>query len=317
MNFKEHVCFDRTIIINFPDDWIIKEKDKNLLKVSFPIGPYPTLDCYINCFDNPKINTDEKIKKYLLDGLDFVDKIENISENIYTLKHKFKSEGDNLLLFKLVNVLKPRTFREIRLSLAWPDNEEANKFVDNISRILEIVINKIKFSKVKTAFDEIGVFKNKLNNLILEKNTFWGNLEIFLPKRWIKIQDFSGKSVVINVDNSKNFNLFFEYFDIKIKKNNENKDQIAANFINQITKDVLVEGQSLVKAGEDNYLFSFNSIENNADENIKNNIWYRMCIRGSYIKIVSFIFTYKIEFSNKGILYYNKINDLIKSAELN
>ena len=52
MNFKEHVCFDRTIIINFPDDWIIKEKNKNLLKVSFPIGPYPTLDCYINCFDN-------------------------------------------------------------------------------------------------------------------------------------------------------------------------------------------------------------------------------------------------------------------------
>ena len=69
MNFKEYVCFDRTIIINFPDDWIVKEKDRNLLKVSFPIGPYPILDCYINCFDNPKINTDEKIKEYILDGM--------------------------------------------------------------------------------------------------------------------------------------------------------------------------------------------------------------------------------------------------------
>ena len=82
MIFKEHAAFDRTIIINFPHDWKIKEKDRNLLKVSFPIGPYPTLDCYINCFDNPKINTDEKIKKYLLDGIDLVEKIENLPENI-------------------------------------------------------------------------------------------------------------------------------------------------------------------------------------------------------------------------------------------
>ena len=317
MNFKEHVCFDRTIIINFPDDWIIKEKDKNLLKVSFPIGPYPTLDCYINSFDNPKINTDEKINKYLLDGVDFADKIENLPQNIYMLKHKFKTDGDSLLLFKLVNVLKPRTFREIRFSLTWPDNKEANKFVDNISKILEIVIKKIKFSKVKTAFDEIGVFKNKLNNLILEKNTFWRKLEIFLPKRWTKIRDNEAKSVIINVDKAKNFNLFFEFFDIKISQKTNNKDQIAASFINQITKDVLIEDQSLVKAGEDNYLFSFNSSEKIADEDFKNYIWYRMSVRGSYINVASFIFTYKTELNNLGILYYNKINDLIKSAELN
>lgn len=317
MNFKEHVCLDKTITINLPDNWVVKEKDRNLLKVSFPTGPYPSLDCYINCFDNPKINTDEKIKKYLLDGIDLEDKIENLPKNIYTLKHKLKSEGDNLLLFKIVNVLKPRTFREIRFSLAWPDNEEANKIVDNIIKVLEIVIKKIKFSKDKTVFDEIGVIQNKLNNLILEKNTFWKNLEIFLPKRWKKIENSSSKSVAINVDSTRNFNLLFEYFDIKINQDNENRDQVATNFINEITRDVSVEGQSLEKAGEDNYLFSFYTIENNRDEKIKNHIWYRICVKESYIKIVSFIFTYKIEFNNIGTLYYNKINDLIKSAELN
>ena len=317
MNFKEHECLDRTIIINFPNDWIIKEKNKNLLKVSFPIGPYPTLDCYINCFDNPKINTDEKIKKYLLDGIDFVDKIEKLSQNTYILKHKIKSDGDNLLLFKLVNVLETRTFREIRFSLAWPDNDEANKFVDNISKVLEIVINKIKFSKVKTPFDEIGVIKNKLSNLVLERNIFWKKLEIFLPKRWTIVQDSSDKSVVIKVDSNKNLNLIFEFFEIKVNQDSQNKDQIVTNFINEITKDVFVEDKALVKADDNNYLFSFYSIENNKDENLKNYIWYRICVKDSYIKIVSFIFTYNFKLNNVGELYYDKINNLIKSAELN
>ena len=48
MNFKEHSCLDNTVLISFPDDWIVKEKDNNVLKVNFPFGPYPTLDCYIN-----------------------------------------------------------------------------------------------------------------------------------------------------------------------------------------------------------------------------------------------------------------------------
>ena len=32
MNFKEHACLDRTILISFPDDWVVKEKDNNVLK---------------------------------------------------------------------------------------------------------------------------------------------------------------------------------------------------------------------------------------------------------------------------------------------
>ncbi len=47
------------------------------------------------------------------------------------------------------------------------------------------MISKIKFSEIKTAFDELGIIKNKLDNLILQKNVFWEKLEISLPKRWI------------------------------------------------------------------------------------------------------------------------------------
>ena len=127
MNFKEYSFLDKSIIIKFPDSWIVKEQDDNLVKVSFPFGPYPTLDCYFSCFDNPKINTDDKIKRYLLNGLDTDKEVKNISDNVYVIKNTFKSDEDNLLLIKIVIILKPRTFREVRFSLAWPDNEEQIK----------------------------------------------------------------------------------------------------------------------------------------------------------------------------------------------
>ena len=96
MYFKEYSFLDKSILIKFPDDWDVKEKDDNIIKVSFPFGPYPTLDCYLSCFDSPKINTNDKIRQYLLNGIDAGKEVEKILDDVYVLKHKFKSEGDNL-----------------------------------------------------------------------------------------------------------------------------------------------------------------------------------------------------------------------------
>ena len=105
MKFIEHSFLDNSIFIKFPDSWVVKEKDDNQMKVSFPFGPYPTLDCYLSCFDNPKINTNNKIREYLLNGIDAGKEVETILDNVYVLKHKFKSEGGNLLLIKVVSIL--------------------------------------------------------------------------------------------------------------------------------------------------------------------------------------------------------------------
>ena len=295
MNFKEYSFLDKSILIQFPDDWVVKEQDDNLIKVSFPFGPYPTLDCYFSCFDNPKINTNDKIRQYLLNGIDAGKEVEKILDNVYVLKHKFKSEGDNLLLIKIVSILKPRTFREVRFSLAWPDNEEANKIVSKISRTLDDVVSKIKFSEVKTAFDELGIIKNKLDNLILQKNVFWEKLEILLPKRWIINNKNEENFVNLELDKIYQLSLFFEYFEINIKKKEKTQDEIVTSFLNEITKDVIVNDQKLVKAGEDSFLFSFFSIENNEGTQFKNHIWYRICVKDSKILIVSFVFSYKLK----------------------
>ena len=295
MNFKEYSFLDKSILIKFPDDWDVKEQDDNLIKVSFPFGPYPTLDCYLSCFDNPKINTNDKIRQYLLNGIDAGKEVEKILDDVYVLKHKFKSEGDNLLLIKIVSILKPRTFREVRFSLAWPDNEEANKIVSKISRTLDDVISKIKFSEVKTAFDELGIIKNKLDNLILQKNVFWEKLEILLPKRWIINNKNEENFVNLELDKIYQLSLFFEYFEININKKEKTQDEIVTSFLNEITKDVAVNDQKLVKAGEDSFLFSFFSIENNEGTQFKNHIWYRICVKDSKILIVSFVFSYKLK----------------------
>ena len=317
MNFKEYSFLDKSILIKFPDDWSVKEQDDNLIKVSFPFGPYPTLDCYLSCFDNPKINTNDKIRQYLLNGMDAGKEVEKILDDVYVLKHKFKSEGENLLLMTIISILKPRTFREVRFSLAWPDNEEANKIVSKISRTLDNVISKIKFSEVKTAFDELGIIKNKLDNLILQKNVFWEKLEILLPKRWIINNKNEEKFINLELDKSYQLGLFFEYFEIDISKKEKTQDEIVTSFLNEITKDVTVNDQKLVKAGEDSFLFSFYSIENNEGTQFKNHIWYRICVKDSKILIVSFVFSYKLKTKIIGEAYYNKINELIKSSELN
>ena len=317
MNFKEYTFLDKSILIQFPDDWKVKEQDNNLIKVSFPFGPYPTLDCYLSCFDNPKINTNDKIRQYLLNGIDAGKEVEKILDDVYVIKHKFKSEGDNLLLIKIISILKPRTFREVRFSLAWPDNEEANKIVSKISRTLDNVISKIKFSEVKTAFDEQGIIKNKLDNLILQKNVFWEKLEILLPKRWVINNNNEENFVNLEVDKNYQLGLFFEYFEINISKKEKMKDEIVTSFLNEITKDVIVNDQKLVKAGEDSFLFSFYSIENNEGNQFKNHIWYRICVKDSKILIVSFVFSYKLKIKIIGEVFYNKINEIIKSSELN
>lgn len=317
MYFKEYSFLDKSILIKFPDDWDVKEKDDNIIKVSFPFGPYPTLDCYLSCFDSPKINTNDKIRQYLLNGIDAGKEVEKILDDVYVLKHKFKSEGDNLLLIKIISILKPRTFREVRFSLAWPDNEEANKIVSKIARTLDDVVGKIKFCEIKTAFDELGIIKNKLDNLILQKNVFWEKLEISLPKRWIINNKSEENFVNLELDKVYQLSLLFEYFEIKISKNDKKQDEIVTSFLNEITKDVAVNDQNLVKAGEDSFLFSFFSIENIEGTQFKNQIWYRICVKDSKILIVSFVFSYKLTIKKIGEIYYNKINELIKSSELN
>ncbi|MAJ24776.1 MAG: hypothetical protein CMP36_04630 [Rickettsiales bacterium] len=315
MNFKEYSFLGDTIILSIPEDWLVEKKDNNLIKINFPTGPYPSLDCYLKCFDDPKINTVEKIEEYLSDGITGKKKLLNMGKNTYILEHKFISEKENLLLWKVVNLLIPRSFREIRFSLAWPDNQEANIIVKDISEKINLVIKNIKFNKEKTKFDELGVLSNKLNKSKLTKYSFWNKFDFFLPVRW-DVQE-NKKDKFVNVVIDKKYYLLFEYFEIKKNSNKENNDKVISEFISEITKEVKVEGEILTKSEDGKYLFSFYSIETTDNKEFKNYIWYLFFLGEAKLFMISFIFNFEKQNSLTGNVYYNKIDNLIKNSELN
>ncbi len=315
MKLKEYSFLENTIIFSLPEKWLVNQKENNLIKITFPTGPYPSLDCYMKCFDNPKVNNEEKIRQYLLDGKEDNKKEIHKVNDTYLLEHTFNSKEENLLLWKVVNILKPRSFREIRFSLAWPESQEANDIVKDISKVINSVIKNIKFSKNRTTFDELGVLSYKLNSLKLVKYRFWNSLDIFFPKRW-NLKE-GEKEKFVNVEINPQLSILFEHFEIKKDNKERNDDNIITNLLSEITKDVQVNGQKLTKSEGSNYLFSFYSIENQQNGSLKNNIWYMLSVKKAKIIIISFIFTYDNQNRLEGDIYSNKIESLIKSSELN
>ena len=317
MTYKEYKFLNKTIYLYFHDDWIVSQNSINSIKVKFPFGPYPTLDCYLDCFDNPKLNYDNKIRDYILDGVEKGKEVIKIDDNIFTVSYEFKSESENLIAWKVLNFLKPRSFREIRLSLAWPENDDANKIVSEIIKNIPEILDRIKFSDKKTYSDFLGGIKYKLNNIKMKKYQFWDHLEIFLPEKWSCQEDKKESLVILDINEEKKLKLFFEYFNVERKQAKEDNDQAVSDFIKEITKGSYVNNAKFVKADNNNYIFSFFTKEENKNSTLLNHIWYRISVKDTKFLIISFIFNYEKNEIELGTLYYNKIDELIKSAELN
>ena len=110
----------------FPENCDIEIKDENTLEVLFSKEKYPVLGIHIQCFDNPKLNTENRIKEYLIDDDQLNFKLERKKNNFY-LNYEIKVENEKLVIYKVLSFLKPRTFRLMRFALTWPDSQEAEK----------------------------------------------------------------------------------------------------------------------------------------------------------------------------------------------
>ena len=312
----KHSFLEKTINISFPEVWKVKQKLYNMAEVKFPFGPYPVLGCYFKCFDGPKINSDEKIKSYMLEGVENNISIEKPNNSTFILKTEFKAQEENLILWKILYFLKPRSFREIRFSMSWPNQSEANVLMDKVLDLMPEVIKNIEFNNEQTIYDQSAILEYKLEKTKLKKHFLWSVLNINIPEKWsLKINKEEKFANIEIIDNS-HFNFFFEYFDINKKANNENNDVIVTKFIGDITKDVVISNESLIKSDNDNYIFSFYSEEKINDIQTINHMWYRFALRPSKILIASFVFNYKKEEQITGRIYKKKIDNLIKSSEL-
>ena len=86
IKYVKHSFLQETFNISFPRDWKIRHKDDNLVEIIFPFGPYPVLGCHLKCFDGPKINSEAKIKEYLLEGIKSQSIIRKLNDFTYLLK---------------------------------------------------------------------------------------------------------------------------------------------------------------------------------------------------------------------------------------
>lgn len=315
--FRKYFFLEKAITIDFPEDWRLIQKDENVFEIKFPHGPYPVLGCYVNCFDGPKMNSDEKIRAYLLKEIESTKTIEKRGGKTYFLNYEFNTKDEKLMMWKVLNYLYPRNFRELRFSLAWPDTNDANYLVEDLLKSMPKILQSIKFSSKKTKYDDIAELNYKLQNIKLKKHVFWESLNIFFPYRWIISNENSEKFANLIIDDKENFNLFFEYFNINRKENDKKNDEVITNFIEEITQEVNVLNQSLIKADNNNYIFSFYSKENINNKEVINRIWYRLLIKKSRLVIASFVFSYKKDQELIGKEYFKKIDSLIKSSELN
>ena len=312
----KHSFLEKTINISLPDVWKVEQKDYNMAEVKFPFGPYPVLGCYFKCFDGPKINSEEKIKSYLLEGVENNVPVEKSNNSTFILKTEFKAQEENLILWKILYFLKPRSFREIRFSMAWPNQKEANALIDEILDLMPDVINNLEFNNEQTIYDQSAIIEYKLEKIKLKKHFLWSALNINIPEKWNLKIDKVDKFANVEIIDKSSFNLFFEYFDIAKKANNENNDSIVTKFIEDITKDVVISNERLIKSDNDNYIFSFYSEEKVNDIQTINHMWYRFALRSSKILIASFVFNYIKEEQIIGRVYKAKIDNLIKNCEL-
>ena len=229
--FVKYSFLEKTVNISFPEDWKVEYKEHNTAEIMFPFGSYPTLGCYFNCFDGPKINSEEKIKAHLLEGVVSNSLIEKIGDSTYILKTEFKAEKEKLILWKIIYFLKPRSFREIRFSMAWPDQDEANLLINNILNLIPDVIKNIEFNKKQTIYDQSAIIEYKLEKIKLKKYNLWDSLNIYIPEKWILKLDKLEQFANIDIIDKSSLNLFCEYFDITKKVENDNNDAIVKKII--------------------------------------------------------------------------------------
>ena len=317
-NLSKIDLLDGTISLFVSEKFNVKKKRIDTIEITFSENKYPVLGINLECFENPKLNTSEKIINFLSDNLKINKKITK-DNDIFNLTYDVNIENERLCIWKVLHYLKPRSFRLLRFSLTWPDNVEAKKIVQPIIEEIPNIIASTKFNFSRTFYDNLASLKYKLNNAKDESKKFWNIINLKLPKYWFLEydEDKSYAKIFMNID--KTFNFFIENFNTEIKSNSGNSDNIVEKFIGEITKDVVISKPKLKKSKDSNYLFYFLASEKetkNSNKIIQNKIWYRIKVLKDQIIIISAVFELSSTIELENYVYLEKIHQIMEGSEI-
>lgn len=313
--FRKISILDNSIEFSIPYKWKVKYKSAASIEFNFPFGIYPKLGVNVECFDNPKLISKKDIDLYLTDGINNNKKPEKIAANTLTINYEIKTAEDNLILWKVLNILKPRGFRIVRLSLSWPNNTNANEIVSEVLKDIKEVINCISFSTQKTVFDDLASLEYKLKSARLEDKELWNIFKISLPKRWRLVENFSNQTAFVTLDEEK-FHLFLENIKLNWNKEIISPEKTAIKLIEEMTKNIVISEQ-VFKKSEDNFIFYFLVNERDKENrNFCNHIWYRIKVFKNNIKIISIVLNFEDVVKSEGEIYVKYINNKISNSEI-
>ena len=314
-NLKKVFILENSIELEIPNDWHLKEKSEFLKEISFPFGEYPKLGLNLEYFDNPKIRNENDIFNFLSDGVKGKKKIEKISTENYIIIYEIKTKDENLILWKVLNFLKPRSFRLLRLSLSWPNNSSANKIIRGMLGDIERVIRSIRFIQAKTIYDQLASLKYRLDNYRIIEKKLWNMYLIYLPERWKIDENNENQSTIISIDND-DFQLFIESTVINWNKEIHDTEKTVMTLIKEMTKSVIINQQSFRKS-ENDFIFAFNANEKiKKNQIICNNIWYRFKVFKRNIKIISLVLSYNYNLNKQGKVYSEYLDKKIALSEI-
>ncbi len=310
---------DSSATLFFPVNSKIKIKDPSTIEVSFSKDKYPLLGINLQCFDNPKLNSEIKIKEFLIDDEDISFGFKR-KGNTFILNYEIKVEMERLVIYKVLSVLKPRTFRLLRFALTWPDNQSATKITKPILEAIPEIINNIKFNSKRTKYDELASLDYNLYNAKLRDYSLWDIIKLKIPLKWNVEHSKEHDFATVFMDFKSNYNFLIEKFFVSFNKNKGgNTDKLVENFIQEITKEVNISDAKFKKADENNYLFYFLASEKDLNDSSKINnskIWYRIKVLEDKIVIISFVFELISHIELENELYLEKLNKIIGSSEI-
>ena len=309
---------EKTVTIFFPKESHITSKGLNTLEVTFSREKYPALGVNLECFENPKLNSTDEIKNFLSDNLIINNSVIR-KEDFFKLNYEVKVDNEKLVIWKVLHYLKPRSFRLLRFSLTWPDNEEAEKVVSPILKKIPRIIESAKFNFSRTLYDDLASLEYKLISSKYKNQNFWNIFKLKLPIKWFIEYSDDSNFAKIYMDSKKNFNCLIEKFDINLNNSLGNNDKAVEKLIQEITKEVSISESKLKKSENNNYLFYFLASEKELKDSnkiIQNKIWYRIKVLENKIVIIGAVFelSSKIDLENK--LYLEKLDQIIGASEI-
>ncbi len=309
-----------TASITCKSSWKINYKEDGALSIQFDNQPYPILGTSINSYDDPKAISRGSLDDYLLSNYKIQGSVLNKKKDnrVSTTYDITSEEGENLKVWRVAEILRPRHLRVLTLSLSWPDNKDANTLVKPIIKDINNIVKRVIFSKSLTKLDKIASASATVNKLRLTSLDLWEGFKIKLPNSWKLHLDEAKRSAEIKVLGVKDTFFLIDTEEVLLGEKRVLEEKNILAFGQQIVQDIQAEDLKISASGKENFLLTCTKQVLDEKEKIElfHVFWHRLlCLEGK-LKISHFAFVHPVSDEEIFIELRNMLDREVRNAEI-